>query len=70
MEVDQWLCSDLSLNIALGLGFGHLLRGSIERGDIGVVMLGVVEFHDLAADGRLERAIVVCKGARSVLEQI
>lgn len=73
MEVDQRLGSDLGLDVVLCAGLLHLLGSSIERGNIGVVVLGVVELHDLAADGGLESAIVVCivwsvqeRGARTV----
>lgn len=60
MEVDQRLLSNLSSNITLGLYLLHLLFGSIVGVDVGVVVLGVVELHDRARDGRLEGAIVVC----------
>lgn len=60
VEVDQRLGSDLSLDVVLCAGLLHLLGSSIERGNVGVVVLGVVELHDLAADGGLEGAIVVC----------
>jgi hypothetical protein len=43
------------------LGLLELLDGGVVGGDIGVVVLGVVELHDLAADGGLERAVVVCE---------
>ena len=60
MEVDERLLGDLSLDVTLVLGFLELLDGGVVGGDIGVVVLGVVELHDLAADGGLERAVVVC----------
>ena len=59
VEVDQWLQSHLCGDILLGLGSLELLGGSVVAGDIGLVVLGVVELHDLARDGRLECAIVV-----------
>lgn len=59
VEVDQWLQSYLCGDILLGLGGLELLGGSVVAGDIGLVVLGVVELHDLARDGRLECAIVV-----------
>jgi hypothetical protein len=37
----------------------ELLDGGVVGGDVGVVVLGVVQLHDLAADGGLERAVVV-----------
>lgn len=60
MEVDQRLGSNLSLDVVLCASLLHLLRSSVEGSNVGVVVLGVVEFHDLAADGGLESAIVVC----------
>ena len=59
MEVDKWLLCDLSLDITLVLGLLQLLDSGVVRGNIGVVVLGVVELHDLAADGGLEGAVVV-----------
>lgn len=61
MKVDQWLNRDLRLDIALLLSLLQLLNLGVIGGNVGVVVLGVVELHDLAGDGRLERAIVVCK---------
>lgn len=60
MEVDQRLGSNLSLDVVLCASLLHLLRSSVEGSNVGVVVLGVMEFHDLAADGGLEGAIVVC----------
>lgn len=60
MEVDQRLGSNLSQDVVLCASLLHLLRSSVEGSNVGVVVLGVVEFHDLAADGGLESAIVVC----------
>jgi len=60
VEVDQRLGSNLSLDVVLCASLLHLLRSSVEGSNVGVVVLGVVEFHDLAADGGLESAIVVC----------
>lgn len=59
MEVDEWLLGDLGLDVTLVLGLLELLDGGVVGGDIGVVVLGVVQLHDLAADGGLERAVVV-----------
>ena len=59
MEVDERLLSDLSLDVTLVLGLLELFDGGVVGGDIGVVVLGVVQLHDLAADGGLECAIVV-----------
>jgi hypothetical protein len=41
------------------LGFGDLLAEVVEGCDVCVVVVLVVEFHDLARDGGLERAVVV-----------
>lgn len=60
VEVDERLLGDLGLDVTLVLGFLELLDGGVVGGDIGVVVLGVVELHDLAADGGLERAVVIC----------
>ena len=59
MEVNQRLLSDLGLDVALVLGLLELLDGGVVGGDVGVVVLGVVQLHDLAADSGLERAVVV-----------
>lgn len=59
VEVDERLLCDLSLDVTLMLGLLQLLDGGVVGGDIGVVVLGVVELHDLAADGGLESAVVV-----------
>lgn len=60
VEVDERLLGDLGLDVTLVLGFLELLDGGVVGGDIGVVVLGVVELHDLTADGGLERAVVIC----------
>lgn len=59
VEVDERLLCDLSLDVALVLGLLQLLDGGIVGGNVGVVVLGVVELHDLAADGGLKGAVVV-----------
>lgn len=68
MKVDQRLSRNLGLNVASVLRLGHLFRRCIQRGDVGVVVLGVVKLHDLAANGWLEFAIAVC-GVRSVVSR-
>lgn len=60
MEVDQWLNGNLCLNIALLLCLLQLLNLRVVGCHVGVVVLGVVQLHDLARDGWLECAIVVC----------
>ena len=59
MEVDQRLLCDLSLDVTLVLGLLQLLDSGVVGGDVGVVVLGVVELHDLAADGGLQGAVVI-----------
>lgn len=48
--------------VALGLSLAKGLEGAVEAVDIGLVVLGVVQLHDLARDVRLECAVVVCRG--------
>lgn len=45
--------------VALGLGLGNGLESAVEAVDVGLVVLGVVQLHDLARDVRLECAVVV-----------
>lgn len=59
VEVDKRLLCDLGLDITLVLGLLQLLDSGVVGGDVGVVVLGVVELHDLTADGGLEGAVVV-----------
>jgi hypothetical protein len=46
--------------VTLGLGVADSLDSGIEAVDIGLVVLGVVELHDLARDVRLKGTIVIC----------
>ena len=62
VEVDQGLQSDLGLDVVLGLCLGDLLAEVVVRCHVGVVVVLVVELHDLATDGGLKSAIVVWKG--------
>jgi hypothetical protein len=64
VEVDERLLGDLGLDVTLVLGLLELLDGGVVGGDVGVVVLGVVQLHDLAADGGLERAVVVWRALR------
>jgi hypothetical protein len=59
MEIDQRLQRNLSLDILILLSGGELLRCGVEAVDVGLVVVLVVELHDLTGDGRLERAIVI-----------
>lgn len=60
VEVQQRSLSSSSLVIALGLSIADGLNGSVVAVDVGLVVLGVVELHDLTGDVRLESAVVVC----------
>lgn len=60
VEVDQGLQGNLGGNVVFGLCFGDLLAEVVVRRDVCVVVVLVVQFHDLAADGGLEGAIIVC----------
>lgn len=61
MEIDQWLKGDLCGDVFLGLGSLELLGSCVEAVDICLVVILVVEFHDLAGDGGLKCAKVVYK---------
>lgn len=61
VEVDQWLQGNLGLDILLCLCGCELLGRGIEAVDIGLVVVLVVQLHDLTGDRGFERAIVVCK---------
>ena len=61
VEVDERLEGNLG-----GGGFGRggrgkLLGSGVVRIHIGLVMFGVMKFHDLAGDGGLEGAIIICR---------
>lgn len=60
VEVDKRSLSGSSLGIALVIGLGEGLDGGVEAVDVGLMVLGVVEFHDLAGNVRLEGAVIVC----------
>lgn len=53
-------------HVALGLGIADALERAVEAVHVGLVVLGVVELHDLARDVRLERAVVVCTQGVSI----
>lgn len=59
VEVDSGLEGNLGRDVTLGLGLLELLNGVVVVGDIGVMVVLVVQLHDLAGDGRLESTIVV-----------
>jgi hypothetical protein len=62
VEVDEGLQGDLGGDVVLGFGFGDLLAEVVVRRHVGVVVVLVVQLHDLARDGGLEGAVVVCGG--------
>jgi hypothetical protein len=62
VEVEEGSLSGGSLGIALGLGLGDGLDGRVEAVDVGLVVLGVVQLHDLAGDVGLEGTIVIWGG--------
>lgn len=48
VEVDEGLDGDLGLDVAFLLGFLEFFELGVVGGYVGVVVFGVVEFHDLA----------------------
>ena len=50
VEVDQWLQGDLGSDILLLLGGLELLGCGVEAVDVGLMVVLVVELHDLAGD--------------------
>lgn len=61
IEFDGALQFDDGGGIALGHGVVELFESLVVVGDVGLVVLLVVELHDLAADGGLQSAVVVWK---------
>ncbi len=59
VELDDLLEGNDGRDILLGLGLDELAERSVEVGHVGVVVLGVVDLHDLSRDEGLELAIVV-----------
>lgn len=59
VKVDSGLEGDLGRDVTLGLGLLELLNGVVVVGDIGVVVVLVVQLHDLSGDGGLESTVVV-----------
>lgn len=54
VEADGGLESDLGGDVGGGDGRGVRLEGGVEAGNVGLVVLGVVELHDLLGDTGLE----------------
>lgn len=59
VEVDGGLKVDLSRDVVLGLGLLQLLDGSVVAVDIGLVVVLVVQLHDLARDRGLQSTVVI-----------
>lgn len=59
VEVDGGLQVDLGSNVTLVLSLLQLLNGGVVAGDVGVVVVLVVQLHDLSVDSGLKGAIVV-----------
>lgn len=53
VEVDERLQGDLGGDVTLVLSLLELFNSGVVAGDIGVVVVLVVQFHDLAVDGGL-----------------
>ena len=69
MEVDQRLQRNLSLDILLLFCYRELFGRRVEAVDVGLVVVLVVELHDLARDGGLERTVVICEKLMSLAFQ-
>lgn len=67
IEVDRFLKSDGRLDVLLVDGFRELFFGLVESVDVGLVVLGVVQLHDLGRDGGFERSVVVGEIGERVL---
>lgn len=59
VEVEERGLRSGRLGVVLGLRLGQSLDGGVEAVDVGLVVLGVVQLHDLARDGGLESGIVI-----------
>lgn len=64
VELEGRLEVDLGGNVVLGLSLLEVLLGSVEAGNVGLVVLVMVESHDLLRDRGLERLYV--QASRSV----
>ena len=70
MEINQRLQRNLSLNILLLFCSCQLFACGVEAIDVCLVVVLVVEFHDLAGDGRLECTVVIYKFDISILSSL
>lgn len=59
VEVEEGCKGGSLREVALGLGITNALESRVQSGNIGLVVLRVVELHNLAGDVRLECAVVV-----------
>ncbi len=53
--------------VVLVAGVGHLLERRVGAGDVGGVVLGVVQLHDFAGDRRREGSVVVVEVRQRVV---
>jgi hypothetical protein len=67
VEVEKGRDAGGLCGVALGLGLGNTLEGAVQAVDVCLVVLGVVQLHDLARDVRLECAIVVYVGEPQII---
>jgi hypothetical protein len=65
VEVDQWLQGSSGLNILLVQRGGQLFGCGIVAVDVCLVVVLVVQFHDLSRDGGFERAVIVLETQHS-----
>lgn len=66
VEVQQRRLRSSRLAVTLSLSITDSLNRRVKAIDVGLVVLRVVQLHDLTRDVRLERAIVVCTSSASV----
>jgi hypothetical protein len=61
MKVYEGLQGNLSGDIAFALSLLELDQCVVVRCHVRLVVLAVVQFHDLARNGRFQRAVVICE---------
>ena len=69
VEVQHGCLGSSSLGVVLGIGLGDGLVGGVEPVDVGLVVLGVVELHDLAGNVGLKSTIVVLMAVSSGVQK-
>jgi hypothetical protein len=62
VEVEQGRNRGRLGEVALVLGLGNRVECAVEAVDVCLVVLRVVQLHDLARDVRLEGGVVICVG--------